>query len=140
MNKGKKIDKADSIDDETTPSKESISDIKDILPKVDERFHYPLLRDFLEGQNPRDAILRACEIITGSYGESAIVYFEGHKIGYRSTSKMLIDQVKQLLISNKFPINVHVAKIKSRKEIGYPYYTLNATGDLSTEGEEKKEL
>jgi hypothetical protein len=136
MNKGKKVDKADSLNYKTTTSKESISDIKDILPKVDERFHYPLLQDFLEEQNPRDAILRACEIIIGSYGETAVVYFEGHKIGYRSTSKMLIDQVKMLLISNKFPINVHVAKIDSRKEIGFPYYTLNATNHCDIETQE----
>lgn len=117
-------------------SKESIPDIQDIMPRNDDRFKLPLIRDFLKDQNPRDAILQSCEIINGSYGETAVVYFDGNETGFRCTSGTFIDQVKQLIEMKTFPLKVHIAKIQSNKT-GHPYFILNATDDFDEEENKK---
>ena len=88
-------------------------------------FGYPLLDEFLGDQNMVSGILKDAELVNGNYGESV-----GLKINdtwYRSSSKPIIDETKQLLEGNLFPCRVYVAKQQGKS--GRTYYTLRGEKD-----------
>lgn len=137
--KDMKENEAGDINEVQATLKESIPDILDVIPRSnDKSFHFPLLSEFVKEQNPRDATLLSSEIVTGTYGENAIVYFEGHNTGYRCSSKTVLEQVKKIIEKGTFPLKVHVARIQT-KDKRHHYYVLNAIDrDIRNGGEENE--
>jgi len=114
------IKKNTSINGNTSiEASEHVYDIRDEI-QTSGIFRYPLLDEFLGKHEKMPGILTEAEIVNGNYGESA-----GLKINdkwYRSSSKPIIDEAKQLLERNLFPCRVYVAKIRAKS--GRTFYTL----------------
>ena len=111
-NQDASIQKADA-------NKSNIPSIQDILPDGN-AFSYPLLDHFLGSREEREAVLESAEILNGSYGESVALKLDGED--FRSNSKAVIGQVKQLLELEAIPVKVNVAQLVGKS--GRKYFTL----------------
>jgi hypothetical protein len=101
--------------------RDKIPSIESVLPDG-EVFSYPLLEVFLGGGEKKQAVLEQTEIISGGYGESVTLKLDGEN--YRSNSKTIVRQVKQLLDMSMIPVRVNVGVITGKS--GRKYFTLNA--------------
>jgi hypothetical protein len=99
---------------------DKIPTIESVLPSG-EVFSYPLLEEFLGGGEKKQAVLQEAEIITGGYGESVTLKLDDNI--FRSNSKTIVRQVKQLQDLGVFPVRVNVAQVKGKS--GRRYFTLN---------------
>jgi len=98
----------------------SIPKIIDVLPDG-EMFTLPLLEQYLEGAEKKEGVLEFAEVVKGSYSEFAKLTINGKD--FRSNSKTVVSQVKQLLDLKKIPVQVVVAQVTGKS--GRNYFTLN---------------
>jgi len=99
-------------------------DIKDIKDLIDNPFDLPLLSEYLGKKDKIDATLTSYSVDSGSFGEFAIMEFNGSG-KYRCSSEAVVEQVKALLATcngNPVPVKVHVAK--KMNKTGQHYFSL----------------
>lgn len=114
MNDEKKKEKLEDyeIDGAVDETESEPTDIKDVIKSGGSDFSHPLLSDYLEGEREKDGILNSIKLVSGTYGESAILDF-GAGGTYRSNGSVVLKQAKQLMEAKKFPYRVHVKIVKS---------------------------
>ena len=98
---------------------DEIPDINDVLTSSG-IFSYPLLEEFLNGEEQRSSILNEVEFVTGKYGPTVGLRLED--TWYRSGSNTILDETRKLYESKNIPCNVCVAKRQGKN--GRIYYTL----------------
>jgi len=106
---------ADTSDKTTT-----ITDASEILGSGNGDFSLPKLSEYLGDEPSKKTVLNSVRKITGKFGPSVVLNFEGVEI--RSGNDAILNQVEKLIAADRFPYDVNIRKIKS--ESGREYYSL----------------
>lgn len=109
-----------SIKADTSNETTETTDASEILGSGNGDFSLPKLSEFLGDEASKKALLTSVRKITGKFGPSVVLNFEGVEI--RSGNDAILDQVEKLIAADRFPYDVNVRKIKA--ESGREYYSL----------------
>jgi hypothetical protein len=106
--------KADASDETTT-----ITDARDVISSSGD-FSLPRLEEYLGDAPNKEAVLTSARMVSGKYGPTAILNFEGQE--FRSGGEVIVDQATTLIDDGRFPFKVDVKKVTGKT--GRTYYSL----------------